>query len=232
MATFDLYCGDNKDILESLSKSYAIITDPPYGDDHDTDYTRFSGGADARRHTHARIENDDKPFDPTPWLDFDTVVLWGMNRFSDKLTTGTIFVWDKRTPNGSKGVMSDAEVGWYNKGRGVYVFNHMWDGFNRASERNTAHHPTQKPVALFEWVINRLNLPIDTVIVDPYMGSGPVGVAAIKLGYKFIGCDIVPQYVSIAKQRIEDAARAAAKLPKSIKGSEIDFADSPLFQSV
>lgn len=226
---YELYFKDNALILPTLNKSYAIITDPPYGDDHDTDYTRFTGGANAHRNTHQRIESDDKPFDPTPWLGFDTVVLWGMNRFSDKLPTGTIFVWDKRTPTGSKGVMSDAEVGWYNKGRGVYVFNHMWDGFNRASERNTAYHPTQKPAKLFEWVINRLNLPQDTVIVDPYMGSGPVGIAAVKLGYKFIGCEINEQYFDTALRRIADATRAAQGQPKQITGSTTDYSDAPLF---
>lgn len=229
---YALYQGDSTQIIRNLNlpqQHVAIVADPPYGDNHDTDYTRFSGGANATRHRYEKIANDAEPFDPSLWLNYPNVVLFGANRFSDCLPTGTWLVWDKRTPGGNKNVMSDAEVAWWNRNRGVYIFEHAWDGFNRASERNTAYHPTQKPVALFSWVLEKLNLPTNTIIVDPYMGSGPVGIVAIKAGYQYVGVELNCAYFDIAHRRIEDASRAVAGLPKRLTGQPKDYTDTPLF---
>lgn len=227
---YELYQGDCLEVIKRLSlpKNTAVITDPPYGDEHDTDYTRFTNGVAAHRNWLIPITNDNQPFDPTPWLSYTATVLFGANRFSDKLPTGTWIVWDKRTPEGNKGVMSDAEVAWWNKGRGVYIFEHTWDGFNRASERNTSYHPTQKPVALFKWMLTKMCPPKETTILDPYMGSGPLGIAAVQMGYRYIGIEISPDYFQTAADRIADAARAAAKLPKQLRGNASDIEGLPL----
>jgi DNA modification methylase len=62
-------------------------------------------------------------------------------------------------------------------------------------------HPTQKPVALIEWCINLRWMPIGTIL-DPFLGSGTTAVAALKLGRHFLGFEIEPRYVEIARQRI------------------------------
>ena len=132
------------------------------------------------------------------------VILFGANRFSSRLPIGSWLVWDKRTTTGSKGVMSDAEVAWMNHGRGVYVFSHTWDGFNRASERNDVWHPTQKPVALMCRVLARWSRQGDTVL-DPYMGSGPIAKACQQLGRRYRGIEIEERYCEIAARRLEQA---------------------------
>lgn len=162
-----------------------------------------------------KIRNDDREFDPTPWLKYDKVVLFGYQYFATKLPLGTILVWNKRRDNQLGKFLSDCELAWQKGGKGVYLFNHHWNGFDRASERRQkAVHPSQKPVELFKWIINRLNLPPNSVIFDPYMGSGSCGVAALELGYKFIGCEIEPEYFQIANDRLEkkvnDIREAAA----------------------
>jgi DNA modification methylase len=204
--------GDYRDLLPTLGHIDAVVTDPPYGDDHDTDYTRFSGGklkksgAEKPRHRYRPILGDAVEFDPSPLLPLARhVVLFGANRFANRLPCGTWFVWDKRTPGGSKGVMSDGEAAWYSRGRGLYIFAHHWDGFNRASERGTRHHPTQKPVALMRWVLTRLRLPEGATVFDPFAGSGPVGVACAGLGLNYIGIEREAVYVEIARKRIADA---------------------------
>jgi hypothetical protein len=107
----------------------------------------------------AAVAGDAEAFDPDPLLKIGgQQMLFGANRYSDRLPCGTWLIWDKRTPTGSKGVMSDAEVAWWSKGRGVYLYTHTWDGFNRASERFTPLHPTQKPVALMRWCLQRARL--------------------------------------------------------------------------
>ena len=183
-----------------------ILTDPPYGVNHDTDYTRFSGGSsEQHRHRHRHIENDNAPFDPSHLLGFERVVLWGSNNYSDRLPRGSLFIWDKRTPNGNKNVMSDGEAAWYSRGNGVYIFQHTWDGFNRASERRTAYHPAQKPVAVMAWCIEKMRIPEGFTIVDPYFGSGPVALAADDAGFDFIGIEIDRAYFEIAQRRIAEA---------------------------
>lgn len=119
-----IYHADCRDVMasERLDIVDLLLTDPPYGDSHDTDYTRFSGGKYARpeRRVSRRwdaISGDDAPFDPYPLLGLGReTILFGANRFSDRLPVGSWLVWDKRSPTGAKGVMSDAEVAWFSRG--------------------------------------------------------------------------------------------------------------------
>ena len=198
--------GDCLKIAPTLAGIDAVVSDPPYGIDHDTDYTRFTGGASKVRNTFDAVTGDDEPFDPTPWLDYPAVVLFGANCYSDKLPCGTWLIWCKRRDEKLGKFMSDCEAAWQKGGHGVYLFHHIWDGFDRESERGTPRvHPTQKPVALMEWAIKRLRLPMGATILDPYCGSGATGIAATNLGYRFIGIEDKAGYVEIARRRIADA---------------------------
>jgi len=67
-------------------------------------------------------------------------------------------------------------------------------------------HPTQKPVKLMRWCIGCLPEPNQTIL-DPFMGSGTTGVAAVQMGRKFIGIEREERYFQIACRRIEDAQR-------------------------
>jgi DNA modification methylase len=66
-------------------------------------------------------------------------------------------------------------------------------------------HPTQKPIGLMRWCIERLKLNPGATILDPFMGSGSTGVAAIKMGFHFIGIECNPAYFAIAESRIRSA---------------------------
>lgn len=187
-----------------LSRVDAVVTDPPYGCKNNCDYTRFSGGLSPHRNYHSGIIGDDKPFSPSPWLAFPQVVLWGYQFFADKVPQGTVLVWNKRRESKLGKFMSDCELAWQKGGKGVYLFNHVWDGFDRETERGKVLHPSQKPVALMAWCIERITKPGDTVF-DPFMGSGATGVACVQTGRNFIGCEIDENYFNIAKRRIEQA---------------------------
>jgi site-specific DNA-methyltransferase (adenine-specific) len=195
-----LYCGDCLDILAEPDHGPigAVVSDPPYGVAFDTDYTRFTTGFGVERTTHKPVANDDKPFDPEPWLQFQEVILFGANCYSDRLPMGSWLIWDKRFKNGSA-FLADGEAAWMNKGHGIYLFSKTSQGFVRPEP---IEHPTQKPVDLMMWCIERLQAK---TIVDPYMGSGTTGVACAKLGRKFIGIEIEPKYFDIACRRIEQA---------------------------
>ena len=194
-----IYCGDCLEVMPQLDEVDCVITDPPYGVDFDTDYTRFNGGVCKHgRNTHVKIANDTQLFDPTPFLNYRKVVLFGANNYS--VPPGCLLIWDKRTPNGNKNIMADAEVAWLNSGHGVYIFEHTWDGFNRASEKNTAYHPSQKPVAVMRWVIEKAKP--QGVIVDPFMGSGSTLKAAQEMGFPAIGIELSEDYCKIAVDRL------------------------------
>ena len=210
------------DILPTLPKTFAIVTDPPYGIRTETDNSRFTGGSFrnyAKRLTnkdvppdkvvkgkdHPPIYGDDKLFDPTPLLRFKYVSMFGANYFH--LPIGSSLIWIKKRKESFGTFLSDAEIAWMNRGKGVYCFSHVWSGCNRESEHSKSLHPTQKPIEVMKWMISKMKLPIGTTIVDPYMGSGATGIAALQLGYSFIGIEMSKAYCDISLQRINEMNR-------------------------
>lgn len=208
-----IVCGDGPGVLSTLPPRSvdAIVTDPPYGINHDTDYTRFSGGKHERRSTFKVIHGDKEPFDPSVYLSYPKVVLFGCNCFSDRLPCGSLLVWNKRRPSKLGKFMSDCEVAWMKGGHGVYLFNHVWDGFDRESERGKSLHPTQKPVALMRWCIQRLRLKPNSLIVDPYGGSGSTAVAAVLEGHRCLTVEIDPGYSKLTRNRVKEAETNAVR---------------------
>lgn len=203
-----LYLGDAREIVPGLGPVDAVVADPPYGMGWDTDTSRFSGGdidSVKRRGVGRRdwqgVAGDDKPFDPSPWLAFPQVILWGANHYAARLPIGTTLVWIKRMDGGFGSFLSDAEVAFKKGGHGVYCRRDttlMGETLERA-------HPTQKPVGIMEWCVGMTS----GVVADPFMGSGTTGVACARLGRRFIGVEIEPRYFDIACKRIEQAYRQA-----------------------
>ena len=101
---------------------------------------------------------------------------------------------------------ADAELAWSNCVKGVRVFRHEWNGFNRFSEKREHYHPAQKPVALMRWCIQKAGMP--AVICDPYMGGGPIPRASKDLGLSCIGIDIEERYCEIAAKRLAQEVMA------------------------
>jgi site-specific DNA-methyltransferase (adenine-specific) len=198
-----LHLGDCLEVLPTLGRSMAVVSDPPYGMAWDGKVTRGKNGtgkAGATRHYGTTIANDDKPFDPTPLLAFDEVLLWGFNHFPAALSKGTALVWIKRYDEGFGSFLSDAELAWFSEGHGVYCRRDV----SLQGESSRRVHPTQKPVGIMEWCISFIK---SRDILDPFMGSGTTGVAAVKLGRKFTGIEIDPGYFDIACRRIEAALK-------------------------
>lgn len=94
--------------------------------------------------------------------------------------------------------------------------------------RNT--HPTVKPFALMEWLV-KLVSPPNAIICDPFMGSGPTGMAAVALGHDFVGMDLDPHHIAIAEGRIKNVAPllvTTAIHESERKDSGVDRPDDPL----
>lgn len=201
-----LYLADCMDVLPTLGKVGACITDPPYGMGLDTDYSGFSNWV-SEGQKYERIVGDDEPFDPAPWIALGVpCVLWGAQFYAPKLpASGGWLVFNKRGDGKASEIcFGDCELAWSNTKQSVRMYSQMWHGVARwrwsGEER---HHPTQKPVDLMRWCIEQVGSP--QIIFDPYMGSGTTGVAACRMGLKFIGVEIDQRYFDIACKRIEQA---------------------------
>lgn len=192
-----IYHGDSTEVM-SLCEVGLIVTDPPYGIDFDTDYTRFTSGFGVEQTVHKQVYGDAKEFDPKFLMHVgDRQVIWGANCFSNKLPRGSWLIWDKRFKNGSA-FLADAEVAWMSgENYGVYIYSVTQQGCIRPEKID---HPTQKPVAVMEWCIVKANTK--GTICDPFMGSGSTLVAAKNLGRKAIGIEIEEKYCEIAAKRL------------------------------
>ena len=183
-----LYLGDCLEILPTLPKVDAVITDPPYpnGEGH------FADSVDRARQL---LREQIAPVHFVFWSEIEHPPL--------PMPLVAVHIWHRTNVNGK-----------------IYepIYQCASDGIKRRSEIKAhaavffgvgpgciefAGHPTQKPIALMEWLIKK------TVgnILDPFMGSGTTGVACMNLGRKFIGIEIEPKYFDIACERIENAQR-------------------------
>lgn len=195
-----LYLGNNLDILPYLAGVKIVLTDPPYG--LDLGARSGSGRSKAAMALDKYdVVGDDKPFDPSPWLSFPKVILWGANHYASRLPdTRCWLAWDKRE-GGTSDDQADCELAWTNLPGPARLCHHRWRGMIKASEKNEKRiHPTQKPVFLMSWC---LEIAKDgDIVLDPYMGSGSTIIAAIKAGRKAIGIEIVSKHFEDAKERI------------------------------
>jgi site-specific DNA-methyltransferase (adenine-specific) len=189
-----IYHGDCREILPEVWFGVdTLISDPPYGMDYDTNGNRFTLGGRSLPPVHG----DGKPFDPEPWSGFRWSVLWGFNHFPARLASGGCLVWLKRTEPAFGKFLSDAEVAWNKNGCGVYVYS---DHKHAISCRRT--HPTEKPIGLMRWSIERSGSPLESTVLDPFMGSGTTLVAAKELSRRAIGIEIEERYCEIAAKRL------------------------------
>lgn len=202
-----LYHGDCLEILPTLPKVDAVITDPPYGIGIARAKNRGKGNL------AAPTEYEESAWDDRPLsAEGLRVVLsagrwaciWGGNYFAC-MPSRTWLVWDKMLRGQD---MADCELAWTNfTGKGVRLNRHMWAGFFRDGDDPRGVHPAQKPEAIMAWSIKQA--PKADSVLDPFMGSGTTGVACAQLGRKFIGIEIERKYFDIACERIDNAYRQA-----------------------
>lgn len=175
----------------------AVITDPPYG---------IGIAANPVRQMHEKLDWDAA----APSGDLMRHVLaaaplhaiWGGNYF-DLPPSQCFFVWDKVQPQDFSLAM--CEQAWVSKKSPAKLYRQSVLSYRK-------EHPTQKPVELMEWCIEQLGDAL--LILDPFMGSGTTGVAAVNRGRAFVGIEREPKYFDIACRRIEQA-----------------YAQRPLFES-
>lgn len=208
----ELWHGDCREVLP-LVQADACVTDPPYG----ISYMHSGGGigVGAKRNHGVPIHDDDKPFDPAPLLRFPAVLMFGADHYRARLPDGgTLIAWDKHTGIGPNDSFADAEYAWTNLKIKRNVIRYLWKGVacvKAGEEGGQRWHPTTKPQGVMRWCLEQM--PQARVIVDPYMGSGSTGVAAVAMGRHFIGVEIHRPYFDIACERISRAQAQGQLLP-------------------
>lgn len=205
--------GDCLEVLPQIGKVDAVVTDPPYGMRLDADFSKmasgkFKGLSGGTKYNN--IKNDHEDFDPSPLLEYGKEhIIFGYDYYPDKLPkTGSISVWDKRCTESADEVFGSCfELIWFSRKRKKDFLRHRWYGLfgTEKEDVKTRVHPTQKPVGVMQWCLT--HIPDAKTILDPFMGSGTTGVAAVKLGRRFTGIEIDETYFSIACKRIEQALR-------------------------
>ena len=200
-----LYLGDCLEILPTLPKVDAVITDPKYG---------INAARDRNSEANGWIDYEAPGWDKersTPEViaacraASEICILWGGQYFTDLLPAGTKWLsWDKGQDDFS---LADCELAWTSMNGAMRRIRYA----RALAMRDGKQHPTQKPIAVMEWCIKQASMP--ECVLDPLMGSGTTGVACMNLGRKFIGIEIEPKYFDIACERIENAQRQERMFP-------------------
>lgn len=204
-----LHCGDCREILPSLPNVDAVVTDPPY------EIAAVGGGIGAKRKYLADISGHiDAGFEADMLASFKNWLVFCGKSQINKLSARAeksglrwqLLTWNKTnpTPLTNANYLPDTEYM-------VHAFvRHDWECKKRfivgQVEKNEFEHPTVKPLYVMFKAIRSASSFGDSIL-DPFMGSGTTGVAAVKLGRKFIGVEIEPKYFDIACRRISEALK-------------------------
>ncbi len=222
--TYRLYQGDCLDVLRDMQTGSidAVITDPPYGVDLKAKRAKQrGGGVTARAGTYSHED--------TPEY-IDRVVVPAINECRRiarcvVVTPGIRNMWKYPEPDDVGGFYSGAGTGmskwgftciqhilYY--GKDPYLANSLGSRPNSSgqtypNDANEVPHPCAKPIRMMLWLVERASLEGMTIL-DPFMGSGTTGVAAIQKHRNFVGIEINPDYCAVARKRLEMAAAQLA----------------------
>ena len=199
-----LHLGDCREILPRLPAHDAVVTDPPYG----IGIAKRGTLGTSRLAPVTQYERGDWDNDP---ITDDLMALVRVSGQFNIIFGGNYYncapascwlVWDKETT----GDYADCELAWTNLPKAVRRIRFMWNGMLRKRGEPRGDHPTQKPVGVMKWCIEQLPAGCETIL-DPFMGSGTTGVAAVQMGKKFTGIERHEKYFDAACRRVAEALR-------------------------
>ena len=225
-----LLCGDSTNIqhVERLmdgKKADMVFTDPPYGMNLDTDYSKMGDGGKTHKAVIADNEQYDAGFLLSTFAYCKEIFLWGADYYVETLrraypNLGSWIVWDKYSDQERQGLLD---------GRFGSAFETCWSKTQHKRELarvlvttnytargdETRVHPTQKPVALAEWFFDRWGNKGD-VVADLYGGSGSTLVACEKTSRHCRMMELDPAYCDVIVKRWEDfTGNTAVCIPAS-----------------
>ena len=201
----------NTDCLEYMrtlpDKAFELaIADPPYG----IGATKMNLGNGKRK--VYRGENEWDNMAPSiEWFNelqriSENQIIWGANHFVETfhVNSSCWIVWDKGTGENS---FADCELAWASFNCPVRKFFKSWVGSNAKEATDPDRiHPTQKPISLYSWLLKKFAKPGDRIF-DPMMGSQSSRIAAYKMGFDYVGCELDKEYFAKGCERFDRECR-------------------------
>jgi len=196
---------DCMDLMARYPDKYfdLAIVDPPYG----------IGEDGKSNHSRDRVAKS-KKYTPKGWDKerpntqyFEELkrvsknqIIWGANHFGNMPPSSCWIVWDKK--NGESD-FSDCELAYASFKTAVRMFTFRWNGMLQQDMKNKEDriHPTQKPVALYKWLLHNYAKPGDKIL-DTHLGSGSIAIACHDYGYDLTACELDKEYFEAAMKRI------------------------------
>ena len=208
MLDFGFYLMDCMEGMKKFPDDFfdLAICDPPYGGVTRGGYMSNTSSVLARnKDYHLSLWDMDKP-DEKYFTELRRVsknqIIWGGNYFASLLSDSQGWiVWDKE--NGENH-FADAELAWTSFDKATRIFRFRWQGMLQGDmkHKEIRIHPTQKPVALYKWLISNFAKEGD-IILDTHVGSGSSLIACHNTNHKYVGFEIDETYYRLAKERID-----------------------------
>ena len=207
---------DNMIMMSRYPDKYfeLAIVDPPYGSDNiKGGYTSGKGGGiSSQNNYHNELWNQDAPssyyFDELNRV-CENLIIWGANHFFTAICASNIkninspcwIVWDKDNGNNS---FADSELAFTTFNTAVRNFKFRWQGMLQQDMKNKEIriHPTQKPVALYKWLLDKYAKPGDKIL-DTHLGSGSIAIACHDYDFNLTACELDKDYYDKAIYRIK-----------------------------
>jgi len=204
---------DCMELMKNTPDKYydLAIIDPPYGIGEDGAKNHSRGKA--TKPTMYTAKNWDKE---TPKKEYfielirvsKNVIIWGANHFIENIpnqNSSSWIVWDKQ--NGENH-FADCELAWTNHKTAVRKVEFRWAGMLQGDMKNkeTRIHPTQKPVALYKWILSKYAKQGDKIL-DTHFGSGSHGIACYDLQFDLDACELDTDYFNSSVERIKTHAK-------------------------
>lgn len=209
---------ENKDCMIAMrefpDKFFDLaIVDPPYGIGECASRNNTGSRPTAKWKTPAgkkyKAFDDSKPYQEFEYLELVRVsknqIIWGANNFSFLPPSTGWIVWDKRVSE--KEHLSMCELAYSSFNVRCKKFSYLWAGFKREGNNKNKeiriNHPTQKPVALYKWLLSNYANPGDKIL-DTHLGSGSSRIAAHEMGFDFWSYELDKEYFDAQEKRFKN----------------------------
>lgn len=211
MPISEVYNIDCMEYMKTIPDKYfeLAIVDPPYGIGFDGEVlsmvTNNTSGkwknATGKNYTRKQWDNikPDKIYFNELFRVSKNYIIWGANYF-ELLPSSGVIIWDKMKPDNFS--LSQGELAYVSNSNRMAIFKYLWHGFQKQKPEDRIH-PTQKPVALYKWLLKNYARQGDKIL-DTHLGSQSSRIAAYEMGFDFYGCELDPDYFADGCKRFEN----------------------------
>lgn len=202
-----IYNCDCMELLKQTPDNYysLALVDPPYGGN---DAIGLKNNTNNKKQSTKRT--DYHVFENKhPSLEYFTElkrvskkqIIWGVNFYPyEEIFTGGRLCWDKKGT-----AFGRAELAYLSFTKSVEICEIVWNGMLQQDMKNKENriHPTQKPVALYKWLLDKYAKEGDKIL-DTHLGSMSIAIACADYGFELVGCELDPDYYKKGIERIQN----------------------------